>query len=285
MNGIVERDDLAPGLSDIKGLIIDMDGVLWHGATPLPGYVEFFETLHRRDTKFVLATNNPSLTPQEFAQKATRMGSSVSPDQVITSANATVAYLKRKHHAGTRIHVIGEPSLKRVICDAGYVLGDDAVEAVVASMDRSMTYETLKRGSLLIRTGVEFIGTNADAFYPAEEGILPGSGAMLAALAASTGRQPIIMGKPQVFMFELALERMGLSPDEAASVGDRLDTDVEGATVAGLQTILVLSGVTTPQTLAVSRVRPTWVFSGIDELACALAGERRKRNRRPHGVR
>jgi 4-nitrophenyl phosphatase len=122
----------------------------------------------------------------------------------------------------------------------------------------------------LIRGGAEFIGTNADPFYPTERGILPGSGTMVATLAASTGRTATVMGKPERWLYDLALERMGLGPGEVASVGDRLDTDIEGGRRLGMKTILLLSGIATQDALAASPIRPTWVFSGIDDLARAL---------------
>jgi 4-nitrophenyl phosphatase len=127
------------GLRSLRGLLLDMDGVLWHGDKPLPGLVELFDVLQRRGIQFILATNNPSQRPEGFAQKARRMGVVVDPGQVISSGLATVHYLKRRYAPGSRIHVIGEPALKEMVASAGFELADERVLAVVVALDRSMT--------------------------------------------------------------------------------------------------------------------------------------------------
>lgn len=270
MTTLAGEQDLT-ALRQLRGLVIDMDGVLWHGETPLPGFADFFEVLRRREIKFTLATNNNTLAPAGFAQKVGRLGVAISPDQVLTASVATIRYLKSHFPAGSRLYVIAEAPFKILLTDAGFVLADHDVKAVVAAMDRALNYEMLKRATLLIRAGAEFIGPNPDRVYPTEEGLLPGSGTVLAALIASTDRQPVIIGKPERWIFDMALERMGLGASAVASVGDRLDTDIAGGQRAGLKTILVLSGIATAETLAANPTRPTWVFSGIDELASALA--------------
>ncbi len=262
----------APQLASIKGLIIDMDGVLWHGPDPLPGLARFFATLRRRGMRFVLATNNNTMAPEGFVEKAKKFGVEVARGEIVTASLATISYLKDHFDPGAPVYVIGEPPFKKMIAEAGYSLaGRDAV-AVVAALDRSLTYEMLKTATLLIRAGAAFIGPNPDACYPAPEGMIPGSGAVLSALATSTGRRPTIIGKPEKWVFQSALKQMGIAPRQAASLGDRLDTDILGGKRVGMNTILVLSGVTTAADLAASRIQPTWVFSGIDELARSLEG-------------
>jgi 4-nitrophenyl phosphatase len=247
-----------------------MDGVLWHGDTPMPGLDAFFETLHRCQIKFVLATNNNTLTPEGFAQKARGLGVNVEPEQVVTAAIATVHYLKLHYPPGSCVYVVGEAALKGLISEAGFTLADTDVAAVVVTMDRQLSYEMLKRATLLIRAGADFIGPNPDTAYPTPEGLVPGGGAVLAAVAASSGRQPLIMGKPESWIFQICMERMQLGPEATASLGDRLETDIAGGQRLGLKTILVLSGVATLADLACSPVQPTWVFDGIKELAEAL---------------
>lgn len=269
MQSILEANDLA-GLRKLKGLIIDMDGVLWQGDMPLPGLHEFFDVLKLRQIKFMLATNNNTQTPEGFVQKARRMGLDVLPEQVVTAAIATVHYLRLNYPPGSRIYVVGEAPLKGLICEAGFTLADTEVVAVVATMDRQLTYEMLKRATLLIRGGAAFIGPNPDTAYPTPEGLVPGGGAILAAVAASSDRQPLIMGKPESWIFKISLERMQLKPEETASLGDRLETDIAGGKRLGIKTILVLSGVSSLADLSTSSVQPTWVFAGIKELAEAL---------------
>jgi 4-nitrophenyl phosphatase len=251
-------------LRNIKGLIIDMDGVLWHGDTPMPGLHQFFDVLRERQIKFILATNNNTQTPEGFVQKAGKMGVDVLPEQVVTAAVATAHYLRSNYPPGSRIYVVGEPALKGLITEAEFTLADTDVKAVVATMDRQLTYEMLKRATLLIRAGADFIGPNPDTAYPTPEGIVPGGGAILAAISAASDHKPLIIGKPESWMFKISMERMQLGVEETASLGDRLETDIAGGERLGLKTILVLSGIST------MAIQPTWVFPGIQELARAL---------------
>lgn len=257
-------------LRKLKGLVIDMDGVLWHGDTAMPGLPEFFAILKQRQIKFILATNNNTQTPNGFVQKAGKLGVEVSPEQVVTAAVATVHYLCSRYQPGSRIYVVGEAALKGLIADAGFVVADTEVRAVVATMDRELTYDMLKRATLHIRAGADFIGPNPDTSYPTAEGIVPGGGAILAAISAASDCQPLIIGKPEGWVFQICLERMQLGVEETASLGDRLETDIAGGQRIGMKTILVFSGVSTAANLDSSPIQPTWVFSGIEELARAL---------------
>ncbi|MCE1254648.1 MAG: HAD-IIA family hydrolase [Anaerolineae bacterium] len=257
-------------LKKIRGLIIDMDGVLWHGDNPAPGLVRFFEVLREKQIRFVLATNNNTQTLQGFVDKAARLGVEIKLDEVVNATVATVDYLKANYVPGSRIYVVGEAPLKMLISQAGFELADKDVKAVVATMDRGLTYEMLKTATLLIRSGADFIGTNPDRSYPTAEGIVPGAGAVLASLAVSTDKVPLIMGKPEKPIFEISLKRMGLQANEVASLGDRLDTDIEGGIRCGLKSILVLSGVTSLADAESSSIKPNWIFTNIEELASYL---------------
>ena len=254
----------------LRGLVIDMDGVLWHGDDPLPGVAEFFKTLKERGIKFVLATNNPSRRPEEFAEKAQRFGVPVEAEDVVTCVQAVTFYLKKKYPPGSRVHVIGENALKDQVREAGYELADQDVVAVVVALDRQLTYETFKRATLLIRGGAEFIGTNADPSYPTEEGFVPGSGMVVIALAATSDTKPVVMGKPGRVLFDLAQARLDLPFEQLASIGDRLDTDIEGGRRVGMHTILILSGIAAREDLARAPVKPDWVFDNLVDLAEAV---------------
>jgi 4-nitrophenyl phosphatase len=264
------RERKLPELETIKGLILDMDGVLWHGEVPLPGLVEFFEVLDRRGIRYVLATNNPSKRPEGFAEKARGFGVPVGPADVVNSVLATVHYMKSHYPEGIRVHVIGEPAMKELIAEAGYILADEDVTAVIVALERGLTYETFKRGTLLIRSGADFIGTNGDPSYPTEEGFVPGSGMVVTALAASSDVTPLIIGKPERGIFDLALERLQLPRETIASVGDRLDTDIAGGQRYGTKTILLLSGIAQEEDLQRSPVQPDWIFSDLIALKHAL---------------
>lgn len=229
-------------LKKITHLIIDMDGVLYLGDRPMPCLREFFAFLRERSIRFILATNNSTRTPQAYVDKLAGMGVTVTPDEILVSGQATARFLRREYPPGTRAHVFGMPSLKQAMTEEGFVLADENVRLVVASMDREVTYEKLKRATLLIRGGARFIATNLDPTNPSEEGLLPGTGSMIAALETASGIQPQAIGKPEPTMYRLAMEQMCADPETTAAIGDRVDTDILGGKRAGLTTICVLSG-------------------------------------------
>ena len=229
-------------LANIKHLIIDMDGVLYLGNQPMPRLCEFIAFLREQSIQFVLATNNSTRTSQERVDKLASMGVTVSPDEILHSGQATALYLAREYPRGTRVHVFGMKSLKQAIANEGFILADDAVEVVVASMDRDVNYEKLKKATLLIRGGARFIATNLDPTFPSEEGLQPGTGSLIAALQAASGVKPTSIGKPEPIMYELAMDQMKAKPETTAVIGDRVDTDILGGKRAGINTICVLSG-------------------------------------------
>ncbi len=229
-------------LSEIKHLIIDMDGVLYLGDQPMPCLQEFFEFLRLRSISFILATNNSTRTPQEYVEKLARMGVTVFQNEILVSGQATARYLAREYPQGTRVHVFGTPALRQAMTDEGFILADENVQVVVASIDRGITFEKLKRATLLIRGGARFIATNLDPTVPTEEGLLPGTGAMIAAIETASGTKPTPIGKPQPIMYQLAMEQMSACPEATAAIGDRCDTDILGGKRAGITTICVLSG-------------------------------------------
>lgn len=229
-------------LAGITHLIIDMDGVLYLGDRPMRGLGGFFRFLRERSIRFILATNNSTRTPQEYVKKLAGMGVQVSPEEVLVSGQAAARYLAGEYRPGTRVHVFGMPALKQAMTAEGFVLADKDVQLVVASMDREVSYEKLKRASLLIRQGARFIATNLDPTNPSEEGLLPGTGSMIAALETASGVRPAVIGKPEPIMYRLAMKQMGARPGSTAAIGDRADTDILGGKRAGLTTICVLSG-------------------------------------------
>jgi 4-nitrophenyl phosphatase len=233
--------------ADIDAIIMDMDGVLWTGDVALPGLVAFFELLKARGIAFALATNNSGKSPATYVQKLEKMGVfGVQDVQIITSGTATASYLQTRYAPGTPVHILGGDGLRQVMSEAGFTLVDADAKAVVVGLDPQLTYEKLKRAALLIRAGAEFIATNQDVTIPVPEGLAPGAGSLVAALRASTDTEPLVtIGKPGAPMFEAALRTLGTSAERTLMIGDRLNTDIEGAARLGLKTALVLTGVST----------------------------------------
>jgi 4-nitrophenyl phosphatase len=258
-------------LHTIRNLLIDMDGVLWRGKEPMPGLMEFFGLLREREIHFVLATNNASRTSDHYVQRLAGYGVNISPDEVITSAQATADYLAEQSEPGTPVYFIGEDGLGKALSRAGFrLVGDDETpKYVVVGWDRQLTYAKLAQATVYIYDGADFIATNPDLTWPSERGQLPGAGAILAALQAATGVEPTIIGKPSPLMLQMAMARMGATDETTAMLGDRLETDILGGRDAGLTTILFLSGVTTAELLATSSIQPDLVFEDIAALTCA----------------
>jgi len=232
----------------INGLILDMDGVLWNDHQPLGDLPRIFKRIEELDLKVILATNNASRTVEEYHQKLKGFGVNLEDWQVINSAQAAGIFLSEEYPNGCNVYVVGSSSLKRTLEAYGMqiVHKDEAdVQAVVASIDFNLSYEKLKHASLLLRSGCDFIGTNLDATYPTPEGLLPGSGTIVGALEIASGKKAKIMGKPEPLMYEMALKRLALKPEETLAIGDRLETDIAGAQAVGMHTALVLTGVST----------------------------------------
>lgn len=256
-------------LAAFRYLITDMDGVLWRGKEPMPGLVEFFQFLRQRGVRFVCATNNASTSAEDLAKRLQGWGTDVQPDEIVTSATATADYLATILPVGSRLYVIGMGGLRAALEQQGFVLADDSVAAVVVGIDWHLTYNHLKRAALNIRAGAKFIGTNGDRTFPNPEGIIPGNGALLAALEAATEVRPFIVGKPSPTLYQTALNRLEAAPEETLVLGDRLETDILGAVLLGMKSALVLSGVTTREQLIASDYQPDWIFDDIQALMTA----------------
>jgi len=260
--------------SNVRALIIDMDGVLWHGAEPLPGLVRFFQTLRERQLRFILATNNASLTAGQYVTKLAGMGVHVEPEEILTSGMATARYLgDRLNPAATRVFAIGEDGLCTPLAERGFTLTDlYAVNAhvVTCGMDRGLSWDKLATATLNIRAGAVFIGTNPDLTLPTEHGQTHGNGAILAALRAATGVAPVIIGKPEPIMYQQAMSLLQVDAAQTVAIGDRLETDILGAVRADIRSVMLLSGISTREDLATTDYWPTWVMPGLDAVSQAL---------------
>jgi 4-nitrophenyl phosphatase len=268
--GLRKESCMVLDLQNYRAVIFDMDGVLYRGKMPLPGVAEILALLDSYDIPYACATNNATLTPDEFAQKLADMGIAMPPQRIITSPVATRRYLQDHAPRDTGVYCIGMNGLRSALFDDGYFIEDDTKPAyVVVGMDFQVTYPQLRRACLHIRAGATFIGTNPDTTFPAEDGIVPGCGALLALLSAGSEQAPYVIGKPGPALFLASISILGAEPARTLTIGDRLDTDIAGARAAGLASVLVLTGVTTPESLQISAVQPDAVFADLPALAAA----------------
>jgi 4-nitrophenyl phosphatase len=219
--------------------------VLWRGNEPIGDLPAIFEQIRARDWKVILATNNATRTAEQYVEHMKSYAVTIEPWQVVNSGQVAARYLKKHFPQGGAVYVVGSEALIQTLAESGFTLAERDVVAVVAGIDRGLTYDKLRRATLLIRAGAPFIGTNPDKTFPTPEGLIPGAGAVLAAIEAATSIPPIIMGKPAPEMYQAALDRLNLLPEQVMVVGDRLETDIAGAQLLGLRTALVLSGVST----------------------------------------
>lgn len=260
--------------SRVRHLLIDLDGVLYRGMKPLAGARETVEWLRAREISFRLVTNNATLTPEQYRDKLAGMGIVVAAMEVFTSALATALYLQREGQTGKTALVIGETGLSQAIESAGLRIEHEGADWVIVGLDRGLTYQKLAAAALAIGAGARFLGSNPDTSFPSEHGLVPGAGAIQAALTAATGVSPVVVGKPQPLMLQLAMEALGGTVQDTAMLGDRLDTDIKGAEVLGMPSILVLTGVSTREELGASPIRPTLVVDDLGELIrCWTAAE------------
>lgn len=242
--------------SNIKALILDMDGVIWKGDAPIGDLPAIFKRIRERGLKFVFATNNGTKTPEEYQQKLAGLGVEINASQVVTSSLGVAFMLATtlKYPRGARIFVIGEDGVRVALEEKGFeVLSvEDApqAQAVVMGIDRDINFQKVTEATLLVRAGIPFYTTNTDKTFPTPRGEIPGSGSWLSVIISATGVEPIVAGKPFPYLMELALEKLGTKKEETLVVGDRLETDIAAGQGVGCPTALVLSGVSTKEQAA-----------------------------------
>jgi HAD superfamily hydrolase (TIGR01450 family) len=249
------------------GYILDLDGTVYLGDELLPGAREALAELKSR-ASVVYLTNKPLYLPTNYAEKLTRLGVQTSAEEVVSSTDALLLYLK-DHAPNVRLFVVGEPPLIGLLESAGYEVTEDShkVEVVVASFDRTFDYRKLKIAFDAVNAGARLVATNPDAHCPSPDGGLPDCAAMLAAIEASTGaRAEAIVGKPSQHMVTVLLEKLGVPAKDTLLVGDRLGTDVRMANEAGMASALVLTGATSLEEALSSQDKPDYIIDGLGEL-------------------
>lgn len=260
----------SPSSQPIQAAIIDMDGVLWRDMQPIGDLPAIFHSISRRGWQVTLATNNATKNVDQYIHKLAGFGVHLQSRQIVNSSMAVAHYLRKQFPGGGNIFVVGEDALIQVLSESGFTHNPENALAVVASMDRQVTYNKLKQAALLIRSGVPFIGTNPDRTFPTPQGLVPGSGAILAALEAATDQEALIMGKPSPEMYLLAMERMSVKAEDVLVIGDRLETDIAGGQRLNCLTALVLSGVSSRQAAEVWQPHPNWIANDLEALLSIL---------------
>ncbi|MDQ7988805.1 MAG: HAD-IIA family hydrolase [Candidatus Dactylopiibacterium sp.] len=254
-----------------KCIISDMDGVIYRGKQLVPGAREFVQRLLDAQTPFLFLTNNAEQTPLDLKLKLAGLGiEGLSEANFITAAMATAMFLKnqnQKQHATA--YVVGGGGLINELYNVGFSISESSPDYVVVAKSSSFSYEQLKKAVRFIDQGAKFIGTNPDMIDPVEGGLEPAAGTILAAISAATGRKPYIVGKPNSLMMMLAARKLGAHPEDCVMIGDRMDTDIVGGMEAGMTTVLVLSGVTTPENMTAFPYKPDHVFKTVGDIALA----------------
>jgi 4-nitrophenyl phosphatase len=254
-------------LEEARSFIIDMDGVIYRGNMCLPHVPEFLQELDRLAIPYLMATNNSTQSPDEFAGKLQKMGIQLAPERILTSSVATRGVVQERFPKGTGVFVVGMEALHRAMFSDGYFepAGRDA-EVVVSGGNFNLVYDELKVACLAIRDGAAWYATNGDKTFPTEEGIIPGSGAIIAALTAATNAEPVVVGKPSTGMIDEAIHLLGTDRETTIMLGDRLDTDILAGERAGIPTLLVMTGVTDREELLGSDITPDVVIDDLSPL-------------------
>jgi NagD protein len=249
-----------------KNYLMDMDGVLVRGRTPIPGAGEFIARLNAQEIPYLVLTNNPIYTPRDLAHRLNMAGLQVPEDRIFTSALATARFLQAQMPTG-KAYVIGESGLTDAIHRIGYVITDHDPDYMVLGETHGYNYTNITTAVRLVSAGARFVATNPDASGPSEQGIVPACGAMAALIEKATGVSPFFVGKPNPLMMRSALNFLGVHSEDTVMIGDRMDTDIVSGVNSGVETILVLTGVTRAEEVERFPYRPTHVAASIAEVA------------------
>lgn len=253
-------------LKQKQAFICDMDGVIYHGNNLLPGVHEFIDWLEENHKQFIFLTNSSERAPRELQQKLGRMGLEVDESHFYTSALATAAFLAQQCPGGT-VYAIGEAGLINALYEAGLSMNDVNPDYVVVGETRSYGYEKIEKAVQLVLGGAKLIGTNTDLTGPSENGIIPACRALMAPIELATGRTAYYIGKPNPLMMRIARDRLGVSRSQTAIIGDRMDTDIVAGIESNMETVLVLSGVTSRQSMERFPYRPRYILNGVGDIA------------------
>jgi len=247
---------------DIKGIILDLDGTVYRGSEEIEGAADFINSLPELGIKYIFVTNRSNRYSSVVCEHLAEYGIHCAEENVLNTAEATTQFLG----SGCSAYVIGEEPLIKTLEAGGITMDSEAPEYVVVSFDRFFTYEKVKTATWLISRGAKFVATNPDPRLHIEGGIVPGTGAVVAAVEMASGVKPVYVGKPEKLIFEMALERMGVSAEQSLSLGDNLETDILAGIKAGMKTALILTGASTADDIERLNIKPTIVVESFKEL-------------------
>lgn len=247
------------------GFLLDMDGVIYRGDEPIPGAVDFVHSLRERGIPFLFLTNNSASSPRDYVVKLRKMGLEVDETNFYTCAMATMEFLHQQKPYGAAF-VIGEGGLVSALHQAGYGITAKQPDYVIVGEGRTLNFEMVEKAMMCLLNGAHLIATNLDLSCPTDGGSRPGCGAVIALLEAATGRKAYSVGKPSPFMMRAARKRLGLRTGETIMIGDTMETDIRGGLEVGFQTILVLTGSTSRESLGGYPYRPTYLVESIAEV-------------------
>lgn len=265
-------ESLQQKIRDVRGVLLDMDGVLYVGESPLPGVQDFLDYLDDTDRHWLCITNNSTRTPELFVDKLKKMNVRVRPENVLGSAQATAQWLGHRvplqGDSRGKVIMLGEEGLRTALLEEQFELVDDPFEAefAVVGINFQLVYQMLADVTLAVRNGARFIGTNPDTSFPSERGQIPGTGSVIALIESATGVSPEIIGKPNRGMYDLAMERLNVEIHETMMVGDRYETDIIGAAKLGMTTVGVLTGISTETEFKEAELPPHIVLGDIPAL-------------------
>jgi len=244
------------------GFIIDMDGVIYHGNQLIPGVLDFINWLEAKKKKYLFLTNSSERSPCELQQKLARLKIKVAEDHFYTSALATAAFLASQRPNGSAF-VIGDSGLTNALYDAGFTMNDVNPDYVVVGESKMYTYDKITHAIRLVLKGAKLIGTNPDVTGPTDQGLVPATGALMAPIELATGSKAYFVGKPNPLIMRQALKKLDCRREDAVIVGDRMDTDIIAGIESGIETVLVLSGVTAEADLRRFAYRPGLVLPNV----------------------
>lgn len=251
-------------MKDYKGYLIDLDGTMYKGSEQIAEAASFINRLVEKGIPYLFVTNNSSRTPAQVAAKLRDFDIKTEDHQVFTTSQATANYIYEQKK-GASVYTIGEEGLRTALAEKDFKEAREDADYVVIGIDREITYEKLAVACLAVRNGAKFISTNGDIAIPTERGLLPGNGSLTSVVAVSTQTRPTFIGKPESIIMEQALKVLGTEKTETLMVGDNYDTDILAGMNAGMDTLLVHTGVTTKELLGQYKVKPTYTVDTLDQ--------------------